>query len=1430
MSTIEQQLNILRNTKSKLRQAIIDKGQEVSADASFDSYSEKVIDIYTGPDTMDATAESSQILSGQIAYVQGEKVVGTMQTVSNKTVSPSINDTTEVAVNAFTEKVTTPSIKDSIYENTVPNLVYHKAIGGSSYTSLSCEIDATIGKRIIVEVVGGPNITITEGYELLYSKEIPCNIEEQNTHQTLYVYTKIAQNNKETFTVNQPIDSRLYITMICLDTAQEYEVKYEYSLAAHTEDGVPMGCNINKQILKSDIAISSHIWGREDTGNYENDVYTRVVSGTTLKTNEAVSARLYTVYVTNDSPEMWFEYGLSQDYVVILLRKTNILDPNNIRGNVKLLDIQGTFTSDATAAAADIKIGKTAYVNGEKITGSMMEGEYLYYTPSTEDIEIPAGYTRGGKVWGDKDLVAENIKEGITLFDVEGTYKGLDTSDGTATKEQILEGQVAYVNDERLTGTMKNHGEVSITPSNVDQVLEAGYSDKVTIIGDANLIKENIKSGITMFGVEGTFDNTLDTSDATASVEDILYGKTAYLADGTLATGTMPNGGAIYGHKFREWGHDANQTYISIYPTKGYYNGTSHTAAIYIPLKSQWSSATSEHKRFINELFTELGITPEILKAGTSLYTISGTFSKDATATSDDIIIGKTAYVNGQLVTGTLAADTPIEIVDGAVSNIITNDNNTITISGTSNVGGTITQGTSISMSANNETVASAIGLAPDLIRSGATILGIEGTYDSNAEEYNAKFKIPEGQTSGLTPLAMLESVESLDTSNVIDASNLFAGCTALKSLPDMNLESATSTYRMCYGCSNLVYVPNINISASQNTSNMFYGCSSLSSLPELNPISSTNTYGMFMNCTNLTSYSNLNVSYSTTTGSMFYNCTNLSNVSNINIYRSKSTAYMFQNCYNLQYANIIMPKTNTSLACMFINCYNLKELPEFEYKYLANNPGSGGSLADFCKECHSLTSANLGGVSIYARYGHQFTNAFYNCTNLVEFSGLSHYAVQVGYETSYRSMFYNCTNLKYVNNFKLFSPLMNSMFADCHNLIGFNNCMINGQTYNGVVHAATFRNCYNLTSVDNMVGIIALNYGAPTDTFRNCRSLTFNNPVRFGYYNSRYSSDCHNMFADCHSITNIHLSCTNMTVGATMHNTFTNCYNLTNVTIENFVMGLSSSFVNCNNLQYIDFVNSSYTRENLFRLSGVSSVVNSILVNSTKLENIDIRSNMYADCYNLTEIGNVNINTIYANYTFANCYNLSNFSGTSLYDACYLSHTFINCTGMVDMNYISNWSTTNTNYNLSNTFAGCINLAYVQSLDVSNYNGTGTICPFGHYNAIVANAFTPLYNLVYFGGFNNIGLNYGTLTTANSTSAAVDITGAPNLSYQSILNVTTNLANLYNVFNISEGSTLNYPQLVHMSNHQYAKLSETDITNVQNLGWNIEVHNYEIV
>lgn len=175
------------------------------------------------------------------------------------------------------------------------------------------------------------------------------------------------------------------------------------------------------------------------------------------------------------------------------------------------------------------------------------------------------------KLEKDTKIIPENIKLNETIFGIEGQLEGdvglgttllylenqvqvLSTAingkagistDATAEASDILIGQTAYVNGQKITGIMPNNGTLNYSPSVGVQNIPSGYTTGGIISGvtssiDPNITAENIKNGVNILGVVGNLSSGIDTSDANAIASDILEGKTAYV-NGVKLTGTMEN-------------------------------------------------------------------------------------------------------------------------------------------------------------------------------------------------------------------------------------------------------------------------------------------------------------------------------------------------------------------------------------------------------------------------------------------------------------------------------------------------------------------------------------------------------------------------------------------------------------------------------------------------------------------------------------------------------------------------------------------------------------------------------------------------------------------------------------------------------------------------------------------------------------------------
>lgn len=120
-------------------------------------------------------------------------------------------------------------------------------------------------------------------------------------------------------------------------------------------------------------------------------------------------------------------------------------------------------------------------------------------------------------------VTSDKLLNGITAHSADGEpitgtcAFDADTQDATAAQAEILETKTAYARGVKLTGTMPNRGGVNgvISTKDGSYSIEQGYHDgsgkiQIDTTEQAKLVPDNIRSGITILGVEGSMSGLED--------------------------------------------------------------------------------------------------------------------------------------------------------------------------------------------------------------------------------------------------------------------------------------------------------------------------------------------------------------------------------------------------------------------------------------------------------------------------------------------------------------------------------------------------------------------------------------------------------------------------------------------------------------------------------------------------------------------------------------------------------------------------------------------------------------------------------------------------------------------------------------------------------------------------------------------------------
>ena len=215
----------------------------------------------------------------------------------------------------------------------------------------------------------------------------------------------------------------------------------------------------------------------------------------------------------------------------------------------------GIDTSDATATASDKEENKKAYVNGEKITGSILvmdgasfQAPNISWDSSKSRLKLSGTssekyiykkgaelimYCSGGRLG---DATAADVAQGKTFtsaagLKVTGTRVGsggIDTSDATATASDIVEDKTAYVNGEKVTGSLIFSNGINFGSANASW---DSQNSRLVLSGN-----NPFKCAIYENGTSEMYCTSDKLGNATAA--DVAQGKTCTSAAGLKVTGT----------------------------------------------------------------------------------------------------------------------------------------------------------------------------------------------------------------------------------------------------------------------------------------------------------------------------------------------------------------------------------------------------------------------------------------------------------------------------------------------------------------------------------------------------------------------------------------------------------------------------------------------------------------------------------------------------------------------------------------------------------------------------------------------------------------------------------------------------------------------------------------------------------------------------
>ena len=545
-----------------------------------------------GTNTNDATLSSgAQMLQGVTAYSKGAKYIGTIATVEGPTPDISVSSDGLIAASVSnpkgyqsesTNKTTTQQLTTKGATTITPSSSSQTAVNSGVYTTGKITVSAvpTETKTITANGIYSPSAgKYFSSVEVAIAGDTPTYQSKTISPSTLV----------QTVTADSGYDALSDVTVNAIQTETKSVTsngtykptngKYFSSVTVNVPSET-----FNTQTKTVTPTESTQTVSPDNGYNGLSTVTVNPISSTYI--GSAVPTKGATTITPNSNSQTAISsgtYATGNIIVSAVPSETKEITSNGTYAPTSgkwfssvTVDVpsSGIDTSDATATADDIEEGKTAYVNGEKITGNIktvnstdtgsgMNFYYADFQSANNSIRVQIEekrdelYRNGsycnvyvpGITFGNaspKDVAAGKTFTSIDGLKIKGTATTETStptlqpksvtpteSEQTVTPDAGYDGlssvTVGAISSTYVGSGITRKSAATITPTTTNQTIDAGQylSGAQTIKGDGNLVPENIISGKSIFGVSGSvviqkyYTGTSDPSSSLGNDGDI---------------------------------------------------------------------------------------------------------------------------------------------------------------------------------------------------------------------------------------------------------------------------------------------------------------------------------------------------------------------------------------------------------------------------------------------------------------------------------------------------------------------------------------------------------------------------------------------------------------------------------------------------------------------------------------------------------------------------------------------------------------------------------------------------------------------------------------------------------------------------------------------------------------------------------------------